>query len=45
MFGMPEDAVQDEGSDGLGSKSYSKVFFFNFLDKKFFFFCRLREVE
>uniref|UniRef100_A0A1I8BD87 Bromo domain-containing protein n=1 Tax=Meloidogyne hapla TaxID=6305 RepID=A0A1I8BD87_MELHA len=25
MFGMPEDAVQDEGSDGLGSKSYSKV--------------------
>ncbi|CAK5089441.1 unnamed protein product [Meloidogyne enterolobii] len=24
MFGMPEDAVQDEGSDGLGSKSYSK---------------------
>nr|CAD2167564.1 unnamed protein product [Meloidogyne enterolobii] len=25
MFEMPEDAVQDEGSDGLGSKSYSKV--------------------
>jgi len=44
MFEMPEDAVQDEGSDGLGSKSYSKVFFLKF-KKILFFKKRLGEVE